>query len=918
MCRCADKPMASTWRGVIADLMRWLSRLPRPLRLGAVSRRGVTAALACALVGGSARASNDLDLYLARPGLEILLATHLEERLEATRDPQERQAIAARLAATLSTLLDRTRDAEEVELLERRCAALLDFVTGLDADELRLALVGARHRNAARTLELHRMRTASEADVAAAIDALDRMLPELERVDRALASSLRNAEVRVGRTGGIEGTVHHERASRLAGLAAQAAFLRGWTIYYRAMVDSDRGRADDAIAIFARVLDLGEGRVNVDDVSISLMEIESYARAVLGMALVQGLRRNDALAAEWVELLFHEAAHPGVRSEAPAWRIAVLLDAEPPRHGDVTALLETLMAEDAPIPVAWLKLAAARGLEGANSRRPAGQRESARKLANVAIGSLASRGEVAHVLDLARRFGGSALGDDGFIVRYVRGVERFEAARARHDDDEPTDDPETLALYAAAAEELEAALAMPDTGGMRDGVAACRALLGWTLYHRRRMDEAVAHFLAAADAQRPADAAESRWMAIVCLDHRVREDPSDADAREALENAIDRFLDEHPGSPRAGRLLLRRALVAEPSRESMRDLQNIPPGSDAYVVGQRQALHVLYRLIREARSDEERTELSRKFLLRALPLIEEDERLLAEGHDSVRDGRIVRIRQSIEISLTPQVDRPSLARELIDRLEEEPEVAEEHAAEIALRRVQVATAEDDLAAAERWAEALRDRRDDPNAEDWYVTAARIIFRMALMHWRRDGALDRPGPLAAVDRWGSAVIERPLAIEDDAERARALSDPQHLPYLSGTAEAAVRRWRLSRDPDEAVRAEALLRQLLLIRENDEASVRWLSILLEESGRLEPALALVRRLVAGSRSGSEVWFESRYRQIDILLKLDPQRARAVMQQHRALNPDYGPEPWGDRFRRLDERIEIEHPPSGGVRT
>ena len=60
------------------------------------------------------------------------------------------------------------------------------------------------------------------------------------------------------------------------------------------------------------------------------------------------------------------------------------------------------------------------------------------------------------------------------------------------------------------------------------------------------------------------------------------------------------------------------------------------------------------------------------------------------------------------------------------------------------------------------------------------------------------------------------------------------------------------------------------------------------------------------MAGSAGGSDAWFEARYELIRLLAETDADRARLVMRQHKALNPSYGPEPWGVKLRVLDLRL------------
>ena len=65
------------------------------------------------------------------------------------------------------------------------------------------------------------------------------------------------------------------------------------------------------------------------------------------------------------------------------------------------------------------------GLTGRNA-------EIVDSLIQVSWGDLVARGEVGHVLDLTRIYGTAPSGQEGFIVRYVRGLRAFERAVAAH------------------------------------------------------------------------------------------------------------------------------------------------------------------------------------------------------------------------------------------------------------------------------------------------------------------------------------------------------------------------------------------------------------------------------------------------------------------------------------------------------
>ena len=75
---------------------------------------------------------------------------------------------------------------------------------------------------------------------------------------------------------------------------------------------------------------------------------------------------------------------------------------------------------------------------------------------------------------------------------------------------------------------------------------------------------------------------------------------------------------------------------------------------------------------------------------------------------------------------------------------------------------------------------------------------------------------------------------------------------------------------------------------------------------------------RILAAGSPAGTHRWYEAKFRLITLLAEIDPARARGVMDQHKGLNPNLGPEPWASRFAALDARIppaQLQGGPSDG---
>ena len=158
----------------------------------------------------------------------------------------------------------------------------------------------------------------------------------------------------------------------------------------------------------------------------------------------------------------------------------------------------------------------------------------------------------------------------------------------------------------------------------------------------------------------------------------------------------------------------------------------------------------------------------------------------------------------------------------------------------------------------------------------------------------------PEHLEIVVRYGSRILG------EFADQPAALEKPGVLGYHAAVAEAL---FLLSEAGGEPARAEAALElyeELLAVRPSDAVALRAVAVLSHRLGALERALECWRTLVAGSTVGTQRWYDAKFHLVSLLAEVDPDRARAVMDQHRRLNPGYGPEPWASRLEALDRRI------------
>lgn len=873
----------------------------------------LSAGLAMTLVTGKTTAAPrqaqgaDLAGYLEKRGLDTLLAAHLERRVQETVDQVEREQLALQLGRVYARLLEGASDAATMQDLERRGRELLALVPQTSAGELRMAVLRASYRSAALVAENHRIRAADSASVSQAIQTLERIVPELLELRDSLGTLLDSLQRRLSRAAGVDAALLNDEVDEQSRLRAQVTYIAAWAQYYLAWLRGTPASAIGADPLFVSLLDTGVDQPQPKDVSVDLRGTESYARSILGLALVRGLTQRVSTADEWLNLLDSPTTYPPLRAELPAWRLAVRLDA-----GDLDGArqhLQAILASPDRAPTAWVRMAAARGLERAVQ---SGSDSAARQLADVAVAELATRGELSEVMDLARRYGTEPLGRDGFVFAYVRGVQAFERARGNYAGEGPASSLAERQPFIDAAKELESALGQADAAAFPGAAAGCRALLGWCRYYAGQPVLAAGEFEAAAAQQMPAEAAESLWMAIVCIDAARRAGGDHADDLLRLQNL---YLQRFPGSERAPRLVLHRVLQSgRPSLEAVETLRSIPPGSDAYGEAQRQSVQMLYVLFRRAGDRAERAELGGRFLAAALPLLEDDEAILATGQaDTAQvEGLLVRARQVLDVALTQDMARLDVATTTLDLLERlklvdvdaDPALLDE----IAARRVQAALLRGQAVDAIRVAEELTTRSPD---SVWSRVAERSILRDAIDRWNsaEPGTAEEGAALAALVAFGERLLESHAPTE-------IAVDTGLLSSLSWVARARTRIWERSRAEDDARPALERVLQYVDLRPNDSVAIRNAAVLSEALGQTDRAIDHLRRLLTIEPARTDLWFEGKWRLIQLLSISDPARAREVMNQHKAMHPEFGPPPWGDRLQELDAKLPLSPPSDGGA--
>lgn len=906
--------------------------------------RALLALLLCAAAMASGPRTRDADdalaAYLESRDLRPLLLDHLDAVLQRTPS-EDRLPLAERLAGLLAENLESSKDPAEREALEQRARRLLDSVPDAESSDLRLNLHRLSYIRAETAAERRRLRldAPQEADAAErSLRALAQDLPLIGIAAHKRVEALEKAE-ESSRDMDLEFVRESLAASRRR--RSLAMYLAGWSGVYLAELTNKPEAAAESSRRFGWLLNAPAGEApTIARVPEGSLKFEHVARAAMGVGVAASIRGDFLEATRWFDLVERAADAPAaVRGQIFARRLAAAARADEwpealrlvrdARGGEGVSIDPAARAAsgraDRPLPATDARLLAVLSFE---ARPPQRSEAIAARLRSIALADLVTRDELGQVLDLASRFGAEPLGSDGFIPLYVRALQAHERARKAHaalpgaPADAPTSDRDVIAQYASAQTLLLAAVQSADADKFPGARAEAAVLLASAVFYSsggdpRRAIEAADRFAAAAKlASSPAAVADALWMAVRALDSAAGDggkaanaEPAKAaaDAARRREAAAAEFLRRYPDDPRSGTLLLKQSASGRLNPEQAVDaLLRVSNDSPTYAASRREAARLLYARIRAA-GEAQRPQAVARFVAVAEPSFKEDLRAATEQDppDAEAAARaIVLARQLLDgwLGSAAASDAPR-ALGVLDAIAALDAVFGADLApvrvELAFRRLQARAALGDDAQADAAAEALQDLAPSASAADKrFLTAGnRLMFRSAALAWH--AGKSEPTARRVVNHGARLLAD--LATQAAGESADTLVSVQ-----ATVGDAA--SWLFANAGDQPSRelADRLLRAAVTAQPNNQTALRRLAEHAERTRDDQTALDCWKRLAAGAEAGSIAWFEARCRLLETLANTDPAAARASIAQHRALYPDFGPSPWGERIRALADRL------------
>jgi hypothetical protein len=399
-------------------------------------------------------------------------------------------------------------------------------------------------------------------------------------------------------------------------------------------------------------------------------------------------------------------------------------------------------------------------------------------------------------------------------------------------------------------------------------------------------------------------AEDALWLAVVALDKALPDKPS---VKERLKALSALYLRTYPRSDRAAKLLLRQIagdLVSE--EKAVEILLGVDKQSPLYESARRQAATVLYSIYRRTRAND-RDFAALRFAEISEELLRLDRAKLSAGGLGKTESRelttqvITRVRQVLDAVLgmtAPDLDRADKAFEVLDAVAGESDVdLKKVADELAFRRFQLALA--------------RGRTDETNKSldklhalggRFSQSADRLMYKRALAALQ---AADSPEAATEVVRHGLRVIDQ------FNKEPSVLTDPAVFSVYNAVADAAGRVYRAGGNQDMRDISLGLDRKIMAFGNPPGVVLRRFAELAESAGEPSEALGAWRMLVSGVALGSPEWYEARYNSLRLLAESEPDKAREALDQHKVLNPEMGPEPWGSKLRDLDARLPAARP-------
>lgn len=836
-----------------------------------------------------------VDSFLADNGLMRLYEVQLFDRIRDEEDQRDRQRIAAELGSLYLQQLQQSALGSEMHHSALVKGQVLVGLVPSDALlSLRLELLGHQYREVERDAEVFELGLLDEESVAESIALLDTLTPELARIAKLSGIQISSLARSVPRKDQDRADAYENELRELRSIRSRAHFLHGWA-GYTASVLEERRVGPDVFKSFGWVLGLNGDLPVLEEVDQDLLEYDHVARSMLGVAQCKVQNQDYDSARVWLGVLRKSGYTSDVVKRVVLQRLLQVSLEESDWVESLRVVREVRSGwsqggqAGSAIGISQARMLVVKPYESLNnSSSSTGGREGAIELIRLGVAELIELGAIGHILDLQSRYGELPMVDDGFISLYIQGLSLIDRAEDSHRSDE-----EKYGIYLDAKQKLTQALA---TGGggfvegltVHAGDAAIRLIeVLIEMNQHKNAYESLEEYrpLWVNDRQREA----AHWAEVLIFDFAVR--TKEQDFIERLSGRVHEYIERYPGTPRSELLAVQYAMSSYISAEdSVESLLIDEPENPVAHTARRKLIRLLHHSPLLVSSDN--NEVYRALLGHAQWVWEhetEEYTRIQEAQDRIAVYQIISSRvlnqDPIDQGLMKQI-----FDEVHDLLKSEPRF-DVYRQEFVYRQVEFYLSTDRVSEAQRLALSSDDWMD----ESIRTSAVLRIFQTVNASFSSNESVEHA---TRVVEFGRAILEGALVDEDSPLDA-------NLSYIAQAAAYAAEYVfeQLGSQEMKSVATDLSIR----VWEHGKPSgggITRAALLAEDSGQIDIALACWLRLVAIVDQSNSNWYMARYQSLRLLFMTDPERAKNVLNQYRALHPDGSSQPWGAEIDALEE--------------
>jgi hypothetical protein len=851
-------------------------------------------ALFAVLVQHSAPADDaaQLDQYLQRLGLADLRLVHQQQQLQATRDEAQRAERAKQLSDLYAQrLLEAADEPERFAELVAHVQELLRTYPAVDSPQLQVMLLQADYQRA-ETKALHWIDEPSDDAARREAQALlEKITPQLAARHQQLAKSLEELQAKAdgAEEPGAGGAavpqssivLLEQEMARLQAVLARAMFFEGWANFFSGLLAEPARRSGyfaDSEKAFAQLLEVStEEKLDLEPDALGLESVWR-ARSFMGLGATLAAAAKQALAEECFAALAHPSTAPAVRQNALYWHLLALIGSE--RWSAAQQLAAAEFATFTPgetaggAPACVLLVRAG----WANPKAP----PEAKPLAKLGLEGLARLKQFDVLTALLAKYRAEPTAADGFYALWGKGRLVFAEAETS----------KQAAEYQRAGGWFGRALDLPEAKDDPVTAAQCRYSLAWCEYRQEQYDDAIRLFRqAASDLKTLGDdtAVQAAWMVFTCYQQQFAASKEERHQKQAVE-ALASLKRDFPGSEQAQRadlMLARMSAKADAPEVAVKTLAAVAPDSPNYLTARYELCAVRHQLWSKSHKEAKAPLASdvRKDVdayLAAAPA--------SEGSRRVRAALLA---VDVLLAATPpawEEAAPYLARvrSAGDKLADSDSITPEYH----YRSLQLAQHAGDETAVRSHAQWLTAHAAGTSYElPALVINARHVDQQLAAAPDAQKKQRREDAIAAYSRLVQLLGSSAEVMAEKKNALIANSKLAQYEFDAGKYSAAAQRL------EDIVQAFPTDRNYLR-----RAGLAWF-----QAGDHAKALPHWDKIVAGSDSATDEWYEAKYYQLVCLAKTDATAAAKSWKQFKLLHPEVKSAAWREKFAELEKTLK-----------